>query len=407
MNARLESHLFAFLAWDAAGLVIAAVPVAIGVACAVASEELPLRLIALVLVAIGIALAIGATRHLVALGRLRATHPPPGHFVEVDGHRMHLLAEGPAQGPAIVWLPGGHVGGHALHHLHAALSRDTRSILIDRFGTGWSDVGPFPRTTARESDEVMMALEVAGEAGPFVFAGHSFGGLLAANVARRFPERTHALVLLDPTPLDVIAYGPRLGALRAMRDDAWASGLMTLFGFDAGHRHDRRARENAAYADVLDSVERALGDAGRALRAVERSRAGTWFAGASIYRELTPHGLAERAWETVVFDGDLGALPVYLVAPKDSAEVADLPEARVARSPDRMVAFFAACRERYLATSSKSVRIVAPKDSGHNFPYVVPDVVAEALRQAVRSAPDETSRAAHQHLPASGVRDAA
>jgi pimeloyl-ACP methyl ester carboxylesterase len=77
---------------------------------------------------------------------------------------VHVLAEGQARDgrPPVVWFAGGHAGGFAMHHLHRAFRGETRSILIDRPGTGWSDAGPFPRTTAREADEMVLALERAG-----------------------------------------------------------------------------------------------------------------------------------------------------------------------------------------------------------------------------------------------------
>jgi pimeloyl-ACP methyl ester carboxylesterase len=104
-----------------------------------------------------------------------------------------------------------------MHHLHRAFRGETRSILIDRPGTGWSDTGPFPRTTAREAEEVVLALERAGERGPFIWAGHSFGGCWQPTSRGAGPTWCTLLVLLDPTPLETIVFGPRLGALK---DDA-------------------------------------------------------------------------------------------------------------------------------------------------------------------------------------------
>jgi hypothetical protein len=91
----------------------------------------------------------------------------------------------------------------------------------------------------------------------------------------------------------------------------------------------------------------------------------------------------------------LGDLPVWLVAPQDNAdaEIATLPEAQAgdAANARRMFRFFAATRERYLATSTRSRRIVAPVGSGHNFVYEAPEftigVVREAVRPAAGSAP--------------------
>ena len=199
---RWRNALLALLSRDAAGLFIAALVslLACGIAQLVpAAIRWPLATLGLVL---GGLLGLASIKHLWALSRARRATPPPGRLVDLGGYRMHVLAEGQARDgrPAVVWFAGGHASGYAMHHLHRAFRGETRSILVDRPGTGWSDTGPFPRSTAREADEVVRALQLAGEQGPFIWAGHSFGGLLAANIARRRPDLMHLLVLLDPTP---------------------------------------------------------------------------------------------------------------------------------------------------------------------------------------------------------------
>lgn len=353
-----------------------------------------------VLAAIGAGLAMvlfaASLRHLVILGRARRAHPRPGRLIDLGGYRVHLLAEGQTRDgrPPVVWFAGGHASGLAIQHLHRAFRDETRSILIDRPGTGWSDTGPFPRTTAREAEEVVLALERAGERGPYVWAGHSFGGLLAANVARRRPDLVHTLVLLDPTPLETIVFGPRLGALKDMRRAAWLGGLAQLFGINLRERADAKSRQNPAHAKVMDAARKVLGPEVEAARAVE-ANAGRWFAEASIFRELTPEGVAECAWDTVVYDRDLGNLPVWLVAPQDNADadIAALPEAQSGGTAQaqRMFRFFAATRERYLATSSRSRRVVAPAGSGHNFVYEQADWTIGVMRELI--CPDEGSDA--------------
>jgi len=117
---------------------------------------------------LALGLAAASLRHLLALARARRDHPPPGRLIDIGGYRVHLLAEGQARDgrPPVIWFAGGHASGLAIHHLHRAFRDATRSILIDRPGTGWSDVGPFPRSTAREALEVVLTLERAGERGP-------------------------------------------------------------------------------------------------------------------------------------------------------------------------------------------------------------------------------------------------
>jgi pimeloyl-ACP methyl ester carboxylesterase len=391
---RWRNALLALLSRDAAGLFIAALVslLACGIAQLVpAAIRWPLATLGLVL---GGLLGLASIKHLWALSRARRATPPPGRLVDLGGYRMHVLAEGQARDgrPAVVWFAGGHASGYAMHHLHRAFRGETRSILVDRPGTGWSDTGPFPRSTAREADEVVRALQLAGEQGPFIWAGHSFGGLLAANIARRRPDLMHLLVLLDPTPLETIVFGPRLSALKEMRRTAWLGGFAQLFGVNLQARHNARMAQVPAYKQAMEATQAVLGPEVAAANTVQ-ANAGHFFAQASIYSELSPEGVAAVAWDTVVYDRDLGDLPVWLVGPKDDedGDIALLPEAQTggAENARRMFHFFAATRERYLATSTRARRIVAPKGAGHNFVYEIPDWTMAVMREAICGTPRE------------------
>ncbi len=389
-----RNALLAVLSRDAAGLLIAALVSLLfwGMAQAVPTAlRWPVATVGVVL---GLVLALASIRHLWTLSRARRATPPPGRLVDLGGYCVHLLAEGsaPTGRVPVVWFAGGHASGYAMHHLHRAFRGETRSILIDRPGTGWSDAGPFPRTTAREADEMVLALERAGEKGPFIWAGHSFGGLLAANIARRRPDLVHLLVLLDPTPLETIVFGPRLGALKEMRRTAWLGGFAQLFGVNLLARHNARMAQVPAYKQAMEATQAVLGPDVAAARKVE-ANAGNFFAQASIYSELSPEGVAAVAWDTVVYDRDLGDLPVWLVGPKDDedGDIALLPEAQTggAENARRMFHFFAATRERYLATSTRARRIVAPKGAGHNFVYEMPDWTIAVMRETICGTPRE------------------
>jgi pimeloyl-ACP methyl ester carboxylesterase len=381
----MKSLLLSLLSRDVSGLLIAGCVAVL--AALLYTIHAPIAVVALLLV-VGAVLALAALRQLLTRARARRAHPPPGRLIDIGGYRVHLLAEGEARDgrPPVVWFAGGHASGYSIHHLHRAFRDETRSILIDRPGTGWSDAGPFPRTTAREAQEMVLALERAGETGPFIWAGHSFGGLLAANVARRRPDLVHTLVLLDPTPLETIVFGPRLSSLKDMRRTAWLGGFAQLFGINLLERHNAKMRRTPAYAKAIDATLAVLGPEVAAARAVEANPA-FFFTQASIYSELSPEGVAAVAWDTVIYDRDLGDLPVWLVGPRDDTDgdIAVLPEAQSggAENAQRMFRFFAATRERYLATSTRSRRVVAPKGSGHNFVYEIPDWTIEVMREVI------------------------
>ncbi|MEG3153640.1 alpha/beta fold hydrolase [Sphingomonas sp. RB1R13] len=332
---------------------------------------------------LGFLLIVGGCIHLLRLGRARLRHPPPGTLVKLGKARVHVYAEGQEDGTyPVVWFGGAHSAGLTMDHLHRALRGKTRSILVDRLGTGWSDTGSFPRRTEQEADEIPNALREAGEAGPFVLVGYSFGGLLAANIARRHPELVAVLILLDATPLETIVFGPRLEALRAMRRDALLSGLLRLVGIPADL--SRKRSQAAGHSAATERFERALGPALDTLRAVEVS-AGSQFANYSSYQDLAGPTIADRGWETMVYDGDLGDMPVWLVAPGNASEViAEKEVAGAGKEQERMVRFFARSRERYLAISSNARRIMTPFGTTHQFVYETPEFVIGVVEEAIR-----------------------
>ncbi|MFD7630822.1 alpha/beta hydrolase [Streptomyces sp. NPDC059851] len=351
-DGRVANSLLALLSRDWAGVLVALLVVGVGGALMGLGPTWAVTLGG-VLLAFGVLLLSGAVRHRVLVARRAAARPVPGKLVEVGRHRMHVLAEGDAgAGPTVVWMPGGHAPGEEFHRLHTMMAARTRSVLVDRFGTGWSDVGPFPRTTAAEAEELVAALEGAGERAPYVFVGHSFGGLLVANTARRRPDLVAALVLLDPTPLEVIAFGPPNRLVAGMRRRFLLTAVRHSFG-----------------------VHRGRGDC----------RTGGHCAAASIFAELSASGLAGAGWDTVVYDGDLGDLPLVLVIPRDlTGGETVLGAARDAAEAERIGRFYLRARTRYLAASTAARVVYAPDGTGHDFPQEEPEFVVDVVGELVR-----------------------
>lgn len=398
----MSNWALTFLSHDGAGLALAAAVLLVAVIAWRSGKGF--RIGALVLLAIGASMAAGATFHLIQVARTRAQHPPPGKMVDIGGYRLHLLAEGDAHGrPAIVWMPGGHSAGFYFHHLHRALREEARSILIDRPGMGWSDAGPFPRTTSGEAEEVVRALHQAGERGPFILVGHSFGGLLVANIARRHPELTAAVVLLDATPPDAINYAPSNPFLRQMKSSALLAAAQRLLGIHSRTAQRLWGKETALGAQrIEDLVRESIGKPLDDVRAIEensRSNAANF----SMFGELAPGRLT---WDSVVYDGELNGLPVYLVAPQEMPEFKDTSRGMLrengansleSRDLQRLRNFYMRARERYMAVSDESRRIVTPAGTGHNFPYEAPEFVVDTLRRVLMEAGSAQEVAAKGH----------
>lgn len=376
---QLQDAALGLLSRDWAGLVLAALVLAVAIILYWWRKN---RWLALVPAVIAVAMAIGSVVHIVDANRLYARYPAPGKFVEVQGMRLHVLAAGDsAGGPTFVLFGGGHAPGASMMHLQRALVANHRVVLIDRPGTGWSGPAKFPLSTPLEATMMWEALAASGEKGPFLLAGHSFGGLLVANMARRAPEKVHSLVLLDPTPPDAIVYGPRLGDLATFRREPVWRGLFALFGVDYDAVYPKPPqppeykRVEEAYRKQLGVSNTILEEFGKLPRSL--------MASASIYNELDPVGMAEAGWDIMMFDGELGDMPLYLVAPKTQIGIESLAEVKNGsqREAARIAGFFAAVRERAMLSSRRSTRVVAPPETGHNFVYEDPAFVIKALNE--------------------------
>ncbi len=388
----MTDTIYSLLSHPWSGLLVAGIVTVLGVLLARGRRRW-IKFLGYPIIAAGILLAIGAAVAWRRIAKARSAFPPPGQLVDVGGYRMHLLAEGDAKGgPTVVWLVGSHGPGFELYHLHKAIREETRSILFDRPGSGWSDPGPYPRRTSREAEELATLLDRAGEKGPFVLIGHSYGGLLAANFARRYPGKTAALIMADGTPPDVFMYlpdggGPEIpeGLVRGSRKLA----MMKLFGLGAGSG-EQMAPADTALARLLKTIDERLSDVNPALKAL--SAVPDW-ATASIFEEWRdPKTVADL----VVYDHELGDLPVFVVTPAGKATVAEVRAIGVGDAEtDRALKFLEQARMRYVRISSKSELIHTPAGTGHNYPYETPDFLLDVVRRvladtALRSAKGPT-----------------
>jgi pimeloyl-ACP methyl ester carboxylesterase len=167
------------------------------------------RVLAAVGVAAAGAAALAALNHLLAR-RTEARHPPRGRFVTVDGVRLHYVERG--TGPAIVLLHGNAVTfeDFVVSGLLDDLAEDYRVIAFDRPGYGYSERPRGPLWNAREQAKLLLrAHRQLGLESPVV-VGHSWGALVAANMAADAPGAVAGVVLMSgfyrPTPrLDAVA----------------------------------------------------------------------------------------------------------------------------------------------------------------------------------------------------------
>lgn len=144
------------------------------------------------------------------------------------------------------------------------MARDTRVCVYDRAGRGWSDPAPTPPDGAQIATDLHTLLDRAGVPGPYVLAGHSFGGLYVMSFAAQYPEQVAGLVLVDSTaprstpvsPRDADSYSvvKHLSALVSTTSRIGVGRLVALSGFSGLPPQSRdEARASAATAVEMAS----------------------------------------------------------------------------------------------------------------------------------------------------------
>ncbi|HZH20497.1 MAG TPA: alpha/beta fold hydrolase, partial [Geodermatophilus sp.] len=171
-------------------------------------------------------------------------HPMPGQLIDVGGHRLHLSCAGSGS-PTVVLEPGAGGVSSDLGWITPAVARDTRVCVYDRAGRGWSEPADTPQDAAQIATDLHTLLHRGHVPGPYVLAGHSFGGLYTLTFAARYPDEVAGMVLVDstaPAPAPASAAKPRAtplgdggsydltGRVSALVSTSARLGLGRLFG---------------------------------------------------------------------------------------------------------------------------------------------------------------------------------
>ncbi len=200
--------------------------------------------IAFLLVALA---AAGAIYQAIATVNDRSALPPPGMMVDVGGHRLHILCMGNAApgGPTVILEAGTAGSSPAWALVQTALAPTMRACAYDRAGNGWSEVGPAPRDGRAIVGDLHALLAAAQIEGPYILAGHSFGGLYIRAYRDVFPDEVVGMVLVDSSHPDQFARSPKrsgeiAAAMNILRLAPWLAhvGLLRLTGLAEGDAFD-------------------------------------------------------------------------------------------------------------------------------------------------------------------------
>ena len=169
------------------------------------------------------------------LEALDGRDPVRGQMVDAGDHRLRMIVSGSANpGPTVILECG--IGGSTASSWaweQRAVQRFAPVVAYDRAGLGSSDPGPMPRDGERLVAELHTALGHAGLKPPYVFVGHSYGGLLARIFTGTYPDEVAGAVLVEsshPAASPTMAQ-PLKRYMGLLPLGPWAArfGLMRLF----------------------------------------------------------------------------------------------------------------------------------------------------------------------------------
>jgi len=189
------------------------------------------------LLTIGLLLAVvgalsGQTPAAVAASTLPVWH---AKLITITGTGARMWIECAGAGSqTVVVIPGLNAPHTMWNPVLTAFAETTRTCIADRPGDGSSPRRQPHRVVSAltHAEELWDVLAAAGEHGPFVVVGHSYGGLIARAFVARFSSYVSGLMLVEGVPPydQSSRYWPEGGDLIDMLASSAAASLLRMNG---------------------------------------------------------------------------------------------------------------------------------------------------------------------------------
>jgi pimeloyl-ACP methyl ester carboxylesterase len=189
----------------------------------------------------GLIIGVGAFMIAVVSGLLyeqaqrardRELFPQIGRSIDIGGRMLNLYCSGSGQpavifesgapwptlaDPRMIWESGTPRPGYSWLRIQAELANITTACWFDRAGSGWSDLGPYPRDSASQARDLHALLRAARVSPPYVLIAESSATLDAHVYAASYPGDVAGLVFVNGVHPDLLLKkrpgGERMSAL--------------------------------------------------------------------------------------------------------------------------------------------------------------------------------------------------
>lgn len=132
-------------------------------------------------------------------------------YAVVKGARLYWEERG--QGPPVLLIAGLTFSLEMWFRILPSLANEYRTIIFDNRGVGRSDVPPGPYSVGQMARDAASILDAAGALNAHVI-GASMGGMIAQELALRYPARVRSLVLACTSHSGLFGRWPRISKLQ-------------------------------------------------------------------------------------------------------------------------------------------------------------------------------------------------
>lgn len=295
-------------------------------------------------------------------------------LVPVGTRTLNLRCEGQGS-PTVIFEAGLGDGSINFRSLQSRVARFTRACAYDRAGYGMSEAGPLPRDMTALVSDLESLLVAAAEPGPYVLAGHSFGGLIALDFANRNGGLVRGVVLIDSSHPDQLAALEVVPEVVAVQDMEIAGLADLLAAAEAGQ---------LPLEAVLPAAPAALAPAAR------RAWAEFFITPKQLTATIAEYDSLETSLSEVGAHADIRDIPLIVLSRGVGLEGQLPAEAldALGLTADVLARFDAAWSDLQadLVTASTDSKRVVAEGSTHYVYFDQPALVEAAIRELVREA---------------------
>jgi pimeloyl-ACP methyl ester carboxylesterase len=301
----------------------------------------------------------------------------PIRLVDVgNGRRINLYCRGKGS-PTVIFDSGLSDWTAAWALVQPTISKKNATCSYDRAGLGFSDAATRPSTASNDVDDIHKALQFAHIKPPYVLVGHSAAGMAVRVFADRYRDEVVGMVIVDGSHED---QSSRMKAIANPDVQAhWDDGSKDTTCVDAA-KGGEIAKDSPVYkkcvGEPYDLYSQAINDVVLDYSAKLKYQAAVASERQSFYGVSGDQTRATRR--------DFGGMPIIVLTRAPQPPGKDVTQ----QEQDQRTVAWEQMHNEVAAMSTHGVNEIVPR-AGHLIQYDRPEVVIDAIRQALAIAAEQ------------------